>query len=61
MSKDEVPKEVEREIRALLDAMDRQHGQPVFSLNVDAARSNLRVRFPRVLNVRDKSRGAKAA
>jgi len=42
--------------RDLLDAMDRQYGQPIFSASVDAARKNLRTLVPRTRSPLDKSR-----
>ncbi|HXU07251.1 MAG TPA: hypothetical protein VN903_40140 [Polyangia bacterium] len=40
----------------LLDAMDRQHGQPLFSMNVDRERNLLRELIPRSRDAADASR-----
>jgi len=37
---------IEREVRALLDALDRMHGRTHVSYNVSVAYQRLRLRFP---------------
>jgi hypothetical protein len=50
---------IEVRARALLDAMDRQYGQPPFSMNVRDEYDKLRALLPRRLDPQDKSRPPK--
>lgn len=52
------PKSIQEAARELLDAMDRQHGNALFSPNVQDARAALRHLLPVTRDERDRSRAA---